>query len=198
MLDDRHPADHLPGAGQVRLQLVRPAWRGSREVGQRRSLPASLGSSTVRTLVGKFDFLSLGLALVLGTAGLPHILIRFYTTPTARAARKSVLWAIGLIGSFYLMTLVLGFGAAALVDTGKGSQIQTSAGNASVTPTGTGGRRRRGHHRRIGPAGSHFSGRLRHDPRSGCGTDPDLGIHRLPMTCTPTCSRRDRRRSEVS
>ncbi len=82
-----------------------------------------------KDLVGKFDFLSLGLALVLGTAGLPHILIRFYTTPTARAARKSVLWAIGLIGSFYLMTLVLGFGAAALVDTGKGSQIQTSAGN---------------------------------------------------------------------
>jgi len=82
-----------------------------------------------KDLVGKFDFLSLGLALVLGTAGLPHILIRFYTTPTALAARKSVLWAIGLIGSFYLMTLVLGFGAAALVDTGKGSQIQTSAGN---------------------------------------------------------------------
>jgi cation/acetate symporter len=82
-----------------------------------------------KDLVGKFDFTSLALALVLGTAGLPHILIRFYTTPTARAARKSVLWAIGLIGSFYLMTLVLGFGAAALVDTGKGSQIQASAGN---------------------------------------------------------------------
>jgi cation/acetate symporter len=84
-----------------------------------------------KDLVGKFDFLSLGLALVLGTAGLPHILIRFYTTPTAQAARKSVLWAIGLIGTFYLMTLVLGFGAAALVDTTKGSQIQTSAGNAA-------------------------------------------------------------------
>jgi cation/acetate symporter len=84
-----------------------------------------------KDLIGKFDFLSLGLALVLGTAGLPHILIRFYTTPTARAARKSVLWAIGLIGSFYLMTLVLGFGAAALVDTTAGSQIATSAGNAA-------------------------------------------------------------------
>jgi Na+(H+)/acetate symporter ActP len=84
-----------------------------------------------KDLTAKFDFLSLGLALVLGTAGLPHILIRFYTTPTARAARKSVLWAIGLIGSFYLMTLVLGFGAAALVDTGKTSQIATSAGNAA-------------------------------------------------------------------
>ena len=53
---------------------------------------------------------------MLGTAGLPHILIRFYTVPTARDARKSVLWAIGLIGAFYLMTLVLGFGAAALLD----------------------------------------------------------------------------------
>ncbi|HLT61433.1 MAG TPA: cation acetate symporter, partial [Microlunatus sp.] len=82
-----------------------------------------------KTLVGKFDFLSLGLALVLGTAGLPHILIRFYTTPTAKAARKSVLWAIGLIGAFYLMTLVLGFGAAALVDTAEGSAIQKSSGN---------------------------------------------------------------------
>ena len=84
-----------------------------------------------KDLVGKIDFLSLGLALVLGTAGLPHILIRFYTTPTANAARKSVLWAIGLIGSFYLMTLVLGFGAAALVDTAPGSQIATSSGNAA-------------------------------------------------------------------
>ncbi|WP_182525438.1 solute symporter family protein [Nocardioides dongkuii] len=70
------------------------------------------------SLTSKIDFLSLGLALVLGTAGLPHILIRFYTVPTSRDARKSVLWAIGLIGVFYLFTLVLGFGAAALLDTG--------------------------------------------------------------------------------
>ncbi|MFF4701502.1 solute symporter family protein [Streptomyces sp. NPDC001288] len=67
------------------------------------------------TGTSKLDFLSLGIALVLGTAGLPHILIRFYTVPTAKAARKSVLWAIGLIGAFYLMTLALGFGAAALI-----------------------------------------------------------------------------------
>ncbi|MFD7029097.1 cation acetate symporter [Streptomyces sp. NPDC059917] len=63
----------------------------------------------------KLDFISLGLALVLGTAGLPHILIRFYTVPTAKAARKSVNWAIGIIGAFYLMTIALGFGAAALI-----------------------------------------------------------------------------------
>ena len=80
-------------------------------------------------LTAKIDFISLALALVLGTAGLPHILIRFYTTPTSQAARKSVLWAIGLIGSFYLMTLALGFGAAALLDTGEDSAVAASAGN---------------------------------------------------------------------
>ncbi len=61
------------------------------------------------------DFISLGLAIVLGTAGLPHVLMRFYTVPTAKAARKSVVWAIGLIGVFYLFTLVLGYGALYLI-----------------------------------------------------------------------------------
>ncbi|MER8043834.1 cation acetate symporter [Streptomyces sp. NPDC094032] len=79
----------------------------------------------------RVDFVSLGLALVLGTAGLPHILSRFYTVPTARAARRSVVWSIGLIGCFYLMTIVLGFGAAAVVgpDTVRASN---SAGNTAV------------------------------------------------------------------
>jgi cation/acetate symporter len=67
------------------------------------------------TLIGKIDVISLSLALVLGTAGLPHILIRFYTVPTAQVARRSVNWAIGNIGLFYMMTIALGFGAAALV-----------------------------------------------------------------------------------
>ncbi|WP_320672271.1 solute symporter family protein [Patulibacter defluvii] len=61
------------------------------------------------------DTVSLGLGLVLGTAGLPHILMRFFTVPTAKAARTSVVWAIGLIGAFYLMTTALGFGARALL-----------------------------------------------------------------------------------
>jgi cation/acetate symporter len=60
----------------------------------------------------KLDFISLGLALVLGTAGLPHVLMRFYTVPTAKEARKSVVWSIFLIGLFYLFTLVLGYAAA--------------------------------------------------------------------------------------
>ena len=67
------------------------------------------------TTTSKIDFISLGLALVLGTAGLPHVLMRFYTVPSSKAARKSVEWAIWLIGIFYLFTLVLGYGAAALV-----------------------------------------------------------------------------------
>ena len=67
-------------------------------------------------LVSKpLDAVSLGLALMFGTAGLPHILMRFYTVPDARAARKSVFYATGLIGAFYLMTFVLGFGAMVLV-----------------------------------------------------------------------------------
>ncbi|HEU5144117.1 MAG TPA: cation acetate symporter, partial [Dermatophilaceae bacterium] len=61
------------------------------------------------------DFISLSMALVLGTAGLPHVLMRFYTVPTSKEARRSVVWAIWLIGLFYLFTLVLGFGAAELV-----------------------------------------------------------------------------------
>ncbi|OQR58866.1 cation acetate symporter [Streptomyces maremycinicus] len=79
----------------------------------------------------RFDFMSLGLALVLGTAGLPHILSRFYTVPTAQAARRSVVWSIGLIGGFYLMTIVLGFGAAAIVgpEAVRGSN---AAGNTAV------------------------------------------------------------------
>jgi cation/acetate symporter len=81
------------------------------------------------SLTTKIDFVSLSLALVLGTAGLPHILIRFYTVPTSRDARTSVNWAITLIGAFYLMSLVLGFGAAALLNTGEGSKVADSAGN---------------------------------------------------------------------
>ncbi|GAA3909455.1 cation acetate symporter [Streptomyces gulbargensis] len=84
--------------------------------------------------VSKLDFLSLGIALVLGTAGLPHILIRFYTVPTAKAARKSVNWAIGIIGAFYLMTIVLGFGAAALLS-GDTIKASNKAGNTAAPLT---------------------------------------------------------------
>lgn len=68
---------------------------------------------------GALSLMSLGIALIFGTAGLPHILVRFYTVPSARAARTSVVWAMILIGAFYIMTTFLGFGAATLV--GKGN-----------------------------------------------------------------------------
>ena len=83
------------------------------------------------TLFSKLDFISLGIALVLGTAGLPHILVRFYTVPDSKAARKSVNWAIGIIGVFYLMTLIIGFGAAALL-TQKEITDRNPAGNTAA------------------------------------------------------------------
>ena len=58
------------------------------------------------------DQISLGMALVFGTAGMPHILMRFFTVPTAQAARTSVNWAMAIIGGFYVLTLFLGMGAA--------------------------------------------------------------------------------------
>jgi len=64
---------------------------------------------------GALDLISLGIALIFGTAGLPHILSRFYTVPDAPTARTSVVWAMALIGGFYLMTTFLGFGAATIL-----------------------------------------------------------------------------------
>jgi cation/acetate symporter len=68
-----------------------------------------------RLVANPIDTISLGLALMFGTAGLPHILMRFYTVPNSVAARKSVFYATGLIGFFYLLTFILGFGAMVLV-----------------------------------------------------------------------------------
>jgi cation/acetate symporter len=75
------------------------------ELGQRFLEPGLLFKNPI-------DQVSLGMALVLGTAGLPHILMRFFTVPTAQAARKSVIWAMAIIGGFYVLTLFLGLGAA--------------------------------------------------------------------------------------
>ncbi len=61
--------------------------------------------------------ISFGMALMFGTAGLPHILMRFFTVPDAREARKSVFWATSWIGYFYILTFIIGFGAIVLVST---------------------------------------------------------------------------------
>ncbi len=75
------------------------------ELGQRFLEPGLLFKAPI-------DQISLGMALVFGTAGMPHILMRFFTVPTAQEARKSVVWAMGIIGGFYVLTLFLGMGAA--------------------------------------------------------------------------------------
>ncbi|MFV0414760.1 MAG: cation acetate symporter [Chthoniobacterales bacterium] len=78
-----------------------------------------------------WDQISLGLALVFGTAGLPHILIRFYTVPDAKTARSSVVWAMIIIGLFYIMTTFFGFGAASLMGP---DYIREHGGNNMAAP----------------------------------------------------------------
>ncbi|HLB25538.1 MAG TPA: sodium/solute symporter [Nitrospirota bacterium] len=78
------------------------------------------------------DAISLGLALMFGTAGLPHILMRFYTVPNAKEARKSVFYATGFIGYFYILTFTIGFGAAILV--GKDAIIGIDKGGNMAAP----------------------------------------------------------------
>src|SRR3954451_24731111 len=90
----------------------------------------SLGPGTF--LPEPIDTVSLGLALVLGTAGLPHILMRFFTVPNAKAARSSVVWAIFLIGFFYLLTTFIGFGARALL--GEGGVEVAGKGGSLAAP----------------------------------------------------------------
>jgi cation/acetate symporter len=82
-------------------------------------------------LTNPLDQISLGMALVLGTAGMPHILMRFFTVPTAQAARKSVIVAMFIIGSFYILTTLLGFGAAIHV-TPQGIQAVDKGGNMAA------------------------------------------------------------------
>jgi cation/acetate symporter len=82
--------------------------------------------------VTKLDFISLAIALVLGTAGLPHVLMRLYTVPNAREARRSVTWTIWLVGLFYLCTFVLGFGAMWLV--GSKRILSAPGGSNSAVP----------------------------------------------------------------
>ncbi len=89
---------------------------------------AQYGGSTL----SKINLISLGIALVLGTAGLPHVLMRFYTVPTAKEARRSVVWAIALIGAFYLFTLALGYGAAAIV--GPDRILAAAGGQNAAAP----------------------------------------------------------------
>ncbi|SFJ48181.1 cation acetate symporter [Bradyrhizobium sp. Gha] len=80
--------------------------------------PKKLAIMEPGTLISNpLSAISLGLALMFGTAGLPHILMRFFTVKDAQAARKSVFYATGFIGYFYILTFIIGFGAITLVST---------------------------------------------------------------------------------
>jgi len=83
-------------------------------------------------LADPIDAISLGLGLMLGTAGLPHVLMRFYTVPDAKTARTSVAYATGLIGFFYLLTFVLGYGASAIV--GRDKIVAVDPGGNMAAP----------------------------------------------------------------
>jgi len=97
--------------------------------GQAEGSTFSLGPGTF--LKNPIDTISLGLALVLGTAGLPHILMRFFTVPTAKAARSSVVAAMFIIGFFYLLTTVIGFGARAILGQ-EGTEAAGTGGNLAA------------------------------------------------------------------
>ncbi len=113
----------VAGAGAMTVWvLARYGFNLSDLLGAAVAAPGSAGEALLgpgaqygATGTSQLNFLSLSLALVLGTAGLPHVLMRFYTVPTSKEARRSVVWAIWIIGFFYLFTLVLGYGAGALV-----------------------------------------------------------------------------------
>jgi cation/acetate symporter len=95
------------------------------ELGQRFLEPGLLFKAPI-------DQISLGMALVFGTAGMPHILMRFFTVPTAQDARKSVIWAMAIIGGFYVLTLFLGMGAAMKV--GPAAIIGVDPGGNMANP----------------------------------------------------------------
>ena len=114
--------------GKVGFNPIELFNRAERE-GKAEGSTFSLGPGTY--LTNPLDTLSLGIALVLGTAGLPHILMRFFTVPDAKAARSSVGWAVGLIGVFYIMTTALGFGARAFLGQ-DGVEAAGSGGNLAA------------------------------------------------------------------
>jgi cation/acetate symporter len=94
--------------------------------------PGAFVSSAVGTI-------SLGMALMFGTAGLPHILMRFFTVRDAKAARKSVLYATGFIGYFYILTFIIGFGAIVLVGTNMDYAANPAAGGFTAAAALKGG-----------------------------------------------------------
>jgi cation/acetate symporter len=123
-------------AGALALSIIVLANVGFNPVALFNAVESQIGPEMVQPpppsdLVTGINVISLNIALVLGTAGLPHILIRFLTVPDAKTARQSIVMATWIIGLFYLLTPVLGYGAALLVGQ---SQIEQAnpAGNLAA------------------------------------------------------------------
>jgi cation/acetate symporter len=97
--------------------------------------PAKVGMSIMGPggfIKDPISAISFGMALMFGTAGLPHILMRFFTVPDAKEARKSVFWATTWIGYFYVLIFIIGFGAITLVMTNPELNAQLKAGGANM------------------------------------------------------------------
>ena len=194
LLLGRLDADGAPGAGAVRLRLQRAHRQGDRGPSEPREDPDCLA----RQVANPINAFSLGMALMFGTAGLPHILMRFFTVGNAKEARKSVFWATTFIGYFYILTFILGFGAIVLVGTNPayhvGDDIKKRAARRrqhAGDPSRAGGRRRL-------DEGLHRGGRVRDDPGGRFGPDAFGRERRQPRPLRerlPTRQGRGRRRS---
>ena len=164
----------------VRLQPRGAVRQGGRGASQARRAIMGPGSLVIKDPISA---ISLGMALMFGTAGLPHILMRFFTVPDAKEARKSVFWATGLIGYFYILTFIIGFGAIVLVldqpgvprcGIGKTERSGVGRRQHGGDPSGQRGRRQR-------VPRLHLGGGLRDHP--GGGGRPDAG-RRLGVSAT--------------
>ena len=125
----------LPGFLQAVVSDPKVQTQVARLVGDAASTmtPEQLGQRFLEPglfLKNPIDQISLGMALVLGTAGMPHILMRFFTVPSAQQARVSVIWAMAIIGGFYVLTLIIGTGAAMNVGATKIAAIDAGGNMA--------------------------------------------------------------------
>ena len=172
------PGGAVPGRGRREDQARRNVGGSTPEEALQKGLSIMGPGSFIKDPISAISF---GMALMFGTAGLPHILMRFFTVPSAKEARKSVMWATGWIGYFYLLTFIIGFGAITFVLTDPGfldarrraDRRQQHGGRASC------GRGRRQRLPRL-----HLGRGLRDHPRGGGGSDAvgRLGRHRTTST----------------
>ena len=159
-------------AGTVLTILVLSARRGSTRSSSSAAHPTTTRTGTSYLASGlqhpnAINSISFGLALLLGTAGLPHLLMRFFTVPDAKAARGSIAWGVLLIGLFFTMTMLVGVGARAIL----GRHVGRRDGRRQPRDAAARGvaRRRRGLGRRRPVPRDHQRRRVRDDPRGRGG-----------------------------